>query len=468
MHKLSSILILSLSGLLSACSVGPDYVRPPADVPLTYKEADIGTWKVAAPETVYYRECWWRIFDDEILNDLEQQATQSNPSIAVALAQYEQALAIVNEAIAGFFPIVSVFVADTETKGSSAITTGSVTTGSSAPGAGAVRANVAQFVYQATWEIDLWGSVRRLVEEDEATAESDAALLAGVILSTQSALAQAYFQLRALDEAQTAYDESVAAYTKFLKVTKNQYTSGTASQLAVLQAQAQLDAVEVLSIDNGVVRAQLEHAIAVLINKAPSQYSIHRMKAKLVPPPIPVEVPSTILERRPDIASAERLMAAANAQIGVATAAFYPVLNLTGDKQFLRVQSLSSIAWALGAQLTETMFDGGYRAAVLDAADAGYRETLANYRKTVLAAFQNVEDNLSTLRILKAEQAAQQTALQSAEKQLKFTMNEYKAGTASPLDVLSALYNVYIAKVGVATIAGRQMTAAVGLIASLG
>jgi NodT family efflux transporter outer membrane factor (OMF) lipoprotein len=468
MHKFGTLLILVLSGLLTACSVGPDYVRPPADVPLIYKEATVGTWKVASPETVYNRECWWQIFNDPCLNELEVQATESNPNIAVALAKYDQALAIVDEAISQFFPVVSAFVADTESKGSSTITTGSLTAGSSSGSSSSTPVNVKQFAYQATWQIDLWGSVRRLVEEDEATAESDAALLDGVILSTQATLAQTYFQLRALDEAQAAYDESVAAYKKFLKLTKNQYNSGTASQLAVLQAQAQLDAVEVLSIDNGVVRAQLEHAIAVLINKAPSEFSIPRAKTKLVPPPIPVEVPSTILERRPDIASAERLMAAANAQIGVATAAFFPVLNLTGSKQYLRVASTPAIVWAIGAQLTETFFDGGYRAAVLQAADAGYREALATYRQTVLAAFQNVEDNLSTLRILKDEQAAQQKALQAAEKELKFTMNEYKAGTASSLDVLSALYNVYIAKVAVATIASRQMTAAVGLIMSLG
>ena len=273
MYKLGTLFIIGTCCFLAACSVGPDYIRPPANVPLTYKEADVGTWKVAAPETVYNRGCWWEIFKDDLLNDLERQATKSNPSIAVALAQYEQALAIVNEAIAGFFPVVSVSVADTETA--------TKTPATNLTRAKTTKTNVAPLSIQATWQVDLWGSVRRLVEEDEALAESDAALLAGVKLSIQSTLAQAYFQLRALDEAQDAYDESVKEYEKYLRITRNQHKAGTASQLATLQAEAQLDAIKVLAVDNYILRAQLEHAIAVLVNKAPSQLSITRIKTKL-------------------------------------------------------------------------------------------------------------------------------------------------------------------------------------------
>ncbi len=464
MRKLGNLFILGLSSFLMACSVGPDYERPPADVPLTYKETtpgDWGIWKVASPEQTYNRYCWWRIFNDDLLNDLEEQATKYNPSIAVALAQYEEALAVVDEAAAGFYPVVTGGYAGSKT-------------GTRSPAANGIPAETTQtklssIGMQAAWDVDLWGSVRRLVEEDAAIAESDAALLAGVRLSTQAMLAQDYFQLRALDELQDAFDESVKQYEKFIKITRNQYNAGVANQLALLQAEAQLEALQVLAYDNYVVRAQLEHAIAVLINKAPSEFSIKKKPTKLVPPKIPVEVPSTILERRPDIASAEQLMAAANAQIGVATAAFYPVLNLTGYRnQYLKALSAPAAIWGLGTTFIETFFDGGLRAATLEAANAAYRATLATYRQTVLSAFQDVEDNLSTLRILKNEQDAQTKALNTANKQLKFTMHQYEAGLATSLDVINALFNVYVAQRGQYTIASRQMTSAVGLLRSLG
>lgn len=457
---------------LSGCNVGPDYERPNVALPSTYKESSLKItslqpWKVATPKDIVDRGRWWEIFDDPVLNKLEERAMQCNQNIAVAQAQYQQALAIVSEAQAGFFPILAANLGDVKSR------TQPLTTAFGSSSLSSTPYNTASVGLQATWEVDLWGSVRRLVEADEAAAQASKAQLAAIQLSVQATLAQTYFQLRALDEAQTMLDESVATYEKFLNLTKNQYRAGTASQLAVLQADAQLQAIKVQAIDNGVARAQFEHAIAVLTNYLPGNFTIAKKPTHLVPPRIPLEVPSALLERRPDIANAERLMAQANAQIGVATSAFFPSLTLTGarmdqKKSFTNLLSAPAIVWSLGAQLSETIFDGGARCATVMAADAAYQATVATYRQTVLAAFQDVEDNLAALRILQHESAAQEQAVTTAQKQLNFTMNQYKAGTASSLDVLNALFNVYVAKRNSISIASRQMTTATGLVKALG
>ena len=452
--------------LLLGCNVGPDYIRPNVDVPATYKEASLQPWKIATPQDTLDRGQWWQVFNDPDLNHLEEQATATNQTIAVAQAQYQQALALVDEVKSGFFPTLSGSVGDTKSRSQSLAPLGTTTTTGK-------PFNAASLGFQSTWEVDLWGNVSRLVEADEATAQASEAQVSAVSLSIQAAVAQTYFHLRALDETQALLDESVAIYEKFLKVTKNQYKAGTASQVAILQANAQLQAIKVLAIDNGVARAQHEHAIAVLTNHPPAHFSISRKSQHLVPPQIPLEVPSLLLERRPDIANAERLMAQANAQIGVATSAFFPQIILTGSrtyqkKSFTHLLSAPSILWSLGAQLTETIVDGGSRRAAVEAADAAYHATVATYRQTVLSAFQDVEDNLSTLRILENEQVAQDGSVKAAQKQLTYTMNQYKSGTASSLDVLNALFNVYGARRNAINISSRQMTAAVGLIKALG
>lgn len=453
--------------LLLGCSVGPDYVRPDVDIPTTYKEAPPHAWKIATPQDILDQGEWWQVFNDPDLNHLEEQATAANQSIDVAQAQYRQALAIVDEAKAGFFPTLSGSIGDAKSRSQSlnSMGTSSSTTGK--------PFNTASFGFQSTWEVDLWGNIRRLVEADEAAAQASAAQVSAVRLSIQATLAQTYFQLRALDEAQVILDESVTAYEKFLKITKNQYKAGTASQLTILQADAQLQAIKVLAIDNGIARAQHEHALAVLTNHPPANFSIPRKAHPLILPQLPLEVPSVLLERRPDIANAERLMAQANAQIGVATSAFFPLLTLSGsrthqNKSFGHLLSAPSILWSLGAQLTETIIDGGSRSAAVHAADAAYHASVATYRQTVLSAFQDVEDNLSTLRILDSEHMAQNNAVRAAQKQFTYTMNEYKSGTASSLDVLTALFNAYVARRNAINISSRQMTAAVGLIKALG
>jgi NodT family efflux transporter outer membrane factor (OMF) lipoprotein len=463
MYKTASV--LSLSFFLIACSVGPDYEKPTMDVPDIYKEAAVGTWKVATPRDPSEPNKWWLVFNDGILNDLEEQATTANPTIAIAQAQYDQALALVDQAVAAFFPVISATLGETKS--------GTHTPRTSTTPATNTKITKDSIGGQVAWEIDVWGKIRRQVESQEASAESFEALLAGARLSIQATVAQNYYLLRALDEAQTAFDESVAGYEKFLTITRNQFKAGITSDLAVLQAEAQLQAITVQSMDNFVARAQLEHAIAVLLNKPPSQFFIAKIKTDLVPPEVPVSVPSTVLERRPDVMSAERKMAAANAQIGVAVSAYFPVLNLTGSQinssnSFAKLFSSPAIVWALGAQLTQNIFQGGATMAAVEAADAGYHATVASYRFTVLGALQDVEDSLSTSRILKNERVAQVLALQTAEKQLSHTMFAYKEGTASTLDSLNALFTVYTAKRNLVSIAGRQMTSAVALIKSMG
>lgn len=452
--------------LLCGCNVGPEYDRPNVEVPINYKEASPQAWKIAMPQDISKHGQWWQIFNDPDLNRLEEQATATNQTIAVAQAQYQQALAIVDKAKAGFFPTLSGSIGDSKSRSQSLAPLGNTTT-SGKP------FNTASLGLQATWEIDLWGNIRHLVEADEAAAQASEAQVSAVRLSVQAAVAQTYFQLRALDEAQVLLDESVITYEKFLKITKNRYKAGTDSQLALLQADAQLQAIKVLAVDNGVARAQYEHAIAVLTNHPPAHFSIAQKTQHLTPPQIPLEIPSLLLERRPDIANAERLMAEANAQIGVAKSAFFPQLTLTGaqtyqKKSFAHLLSAPSVLWSLGAQLTETIIDGGARSAAVESADAAYHATVATYRQTVLSAFQEVEDNLSTLRILAAEQTAQTDAVRAAQKQLTYTMNQYKSGTAFSLDVLNALFNLYLARRNAISISSRQMTATVSLIKALG
>jgi NodT family efflux transporter outer membrane factor (OMF) lipoprotein len=466
-NRLPSFCYIMSLAFLVGCNVGPDYHRPDVETPVVYKESS-SQWKMAAPADMADRGPWWLIFNDPVLNNLEERATSCNQTIAIAQSQHAQALAIIDEAAAGFFPSLAASLGDAKSR------TQSVNRSSSnASGVNSKPFNTASLGVQSTWEVDLWGNIRRLVEADEAAAQASEAQVAAIRLSTQAMLAQTYFQLRALDEGQSILEENISSSEKFLRLTKNQYKAGMASQLAVLQADAQLQAIKVQAIDNGVARAQYEHAIAVLTNYPPSNFSITRRPSRLTPPEIPLEIPSVLLERRPDIAQNERLMAQANAQIGVATSAFFPMITLSGSrtfqkKSFVHLLSAPAVAWSLGSQLTQTLFDGGARCAAIEAADAGYHATVATYRQTVLTAFQDVEDNLSTLRILRAEYKAQDAAVISSQKQLKFTMNAYKAGTASSLDVLNASANLFASQRNALSIASRQMVAAVGLIKALG
>lgn len=473
--------------LLSSCMVGPDYVKPNVQTPEKYKEA-IGDWKIADPKDDCDRGPWWTVFNDLELNKLEEQATRSNNTIAIADAQYRQAIALVTQARAGYFPTVAHAISESRAKsagiGTSPSNTnattvqdasGATTSGTSLTGAATSGSqfNIYSTALTAAWEPDLWGSVGRQVESSEAGEQAGEANLATMRLSIQGTLAQTYFQMRALDVAQKFLDGAVTDYQKFLELTNNRFKQGVAGQLDVVQAKAQLETAQVAAIDNGISRAQFEHAIAVLVGQPPSNFSILPSAEPLFPPVIPIQFPSVLLERRPDIAQAERQMQQNSALIGVALSAYYPVLTLTGtggfnSTNFAKWFMAPAQFWTFGPLVTSTLFDGGLRAGKVSAARATYDQSVANYRQVVLAAFQDVEDNIAALRILKSELSVQNQAVESAKSVLKITVNQYKAGTVAYTDVVTAQTGVYTAEKNAIAIAGRQMVAAVGLIKALG
>lgn len=463
---LSSILLL-----LSACAVGPNYKRPAAIVPLIYKEAPPPKpgWKLAQPLDEYERGEWWKIFENPEIDLLMTQIDISNQNIAAALAQYLQARAQVEAAQSSFFPVAAVAATVSRQKTPAGLAS------SSSANTNIISAtfNTFSLIGTATWEPDIWGSVRRMVESKKASAQASLAQLAATRLSAQAMLAQLYFQLRTLDRDQVLLNHNVRNYQKILELTHSQFKAGTASLANIAQAQAQLKAAQVLAIDNGVNRAQYEHAMAVLIGQPPAHLALLPKMMILKPPRIPPEIPSALLERRPDIAQAERQMAATNASIGVAIAAYFPVLGLTAtggyqSNQLRRLFTKPQLLWSIGAQLAETVFDGGLRNANVKIARATYFQAVATYRQTVLAAFQNVEDNLSTLRILENEAITQNQAVAAARLALRLVMDDYKMGTAALIDLLNAQVTLYTAEKNASDIAGRRMVAAVGLITALG
>lgn len=467
------LIIIQISG----CAVGPDYEPPCIEMPEKYKEAPKG-WKIANPCDCIPTK-WWEVFNDQDLNNLEEELNCCNFSVKVALAQYQEARAQVAEAYASFYPTLS-FLASamrerlSGNRGFAGISTSAGnfgTTTTKTTESPPFNDFLTQFT--ATWEPDIWGSVYRNVEANVANAQAYAALLANVRLSMQGSLAQYYFQLRNLDADQTLLDETVAAYRRDLQLVQNQFKSGTANELAVLQAKAQLRTAETAALDNGINRAQYEHAIAVLLGRPPAAFCLARGKLKRNVPKIPVEVPSVVLERRPDVAAAERQMAQANALIGVAIAAFYPTITLTGtfgyeSNQLRNLFSGPSQLWSYGAQLSEMILDGGLRKAQVEFAYATYAQNVANYRQTVLTAFQNVEDNLVALRILKAERARQNEIVAENEKILRLTLTQFRVGTVNYTDVITAQNNLYAAKKNANDIQGRLLVAAVGLLKALG
>ncbi|MBS0357654.1 MAG: efflux transporter outer membrane subunit [Proteobacteria bacterium] len=462
---------------LSACAVGPDYVKPKVTVPVKYKEAPKPhkNWKVAQPNDSCNRGEWWKVFRVPELNELESQLNISNQTIATAEAQYRQARALVDEARAAYFPTIATAVSVTKQRSSQGFLS-SGSSSSSSGFSGSASAKPSTFysgLLSASWEPDIWGAIRRTVEASHSAAQASAAQVGAVRLVAQASLAQFYFELRALDKDQKLLDNTVNGYRKTLQLTMNRYASGVDGQANVIQARSQLETAEALAINNGILRAQYEHAIAVLIGKPPSIFSLSFKPLAGGPPSIPVELPSVLLERRPDIAQAERLMAQANAQVGIAIAAYFPVLTLSGtgsaqSKVLKKWFDLPALGWSIGSQIAETIFDGGLRAATTAAARANYDATVASYRQVVLAAFQDVEDNLVALRILTAEEATLKKAAADARAALQIVINQYESGTAAYSDVLTAQIAAYAAEKSAADVTGLRMTAAVGLIRSLG
>jgi NodT family efflux transporter outer membrane factor (OMF) lipoprotein len=481
-HRRQLFTIALACTLLGACAVGPDYHKPDAPVPAAYKEnADwhAADWNAAQPADALERGAWWELFGDPVLNELEPQVAVSNQSLKQAEARYREAAALVSQARASFFPVLSVSASaqragryggsGSVVSGGTVIGGGSDTgnSGSSHPG------NTYSLPFTASWEPDLWGQVRRTVEGDVANAQASAATLASTRLSLQAQLAQTYFQLRIIDEQKRLLDNTVAAYAKALQLTQNQYNVGVVAKADVIQADTQLKGAQVQAIDLGIARAQYEHAIAVLIGKLPAEFSLAPAQLSTAPPPIPVGLPSTLLERRPDVAVAERAAAAANTQIGVAEAAYFPNLTLSAtagfqNSSFSKWLTAPSRFWSLGPRLVETIFSGGARVAQVAQARAGWEAAVANYRQVSLAAFQNVEDNLAALRILETEAAAQAEAVAASEHALAIALNQYRAGTVSYLNVVSAQATAYANERNAISILGNRLNDSVALITAIG
>ena len=471
----AAIFVCAACVLMSACTLGPDYQKPDLAVPAAYKEN--ANWKPATPGDALQRGTWWEIFGDPVLNDLEAQIDVSNQSLKQAEAQYRQAAALVSGARANFFPTVGVSLSGQR---AGRYGTGSVVSGGTVIGGGTLGnsgsshpTNTYSMPFTASWEPDLWGRVRRTVEGDVASAQASEATLESTRLSLHAELAQTYFQLRIVDEQKRLLDDTVVAYEKALELTQNQYNVGVVARADVVQADTQLKTAQVQAIDLGISRAQFEHAIALLIGKTPAEFALAAEPLKVTPPGIPVELSATLLERRPDVAVAERQAAAANAQIGVAESAFFPNLTLSAEagfqsSTFSDILAAPSRFWSLGPQLAETIFSGGARQAQVAQARAGFDAAAANYRQVSLAAFQNVEDNLAALRILEAEAAAQAEAVKAAETSLTIALNQYRAGTVSYLNVVTAQTTAYGNERNAISILGNRLTDSVALVKALG
>ena len=467
-----SLLLVSVLSLVAGCTVGPNYMRPTVMTPPSYKEAD--GWKKAEPRDDVPRGAWWEIFGDPRLNGLEAQVSISNQSLAAAEATYRQAVALVREARAAYFPTVTVGIGYARSRSSETVglSFGSVGSSGVARSTGG-SSNFFQLPVDVTWAPDLWGKVRRAVESSRAAAQASAGDLESARLSFQAELAQDYFQLRTLDADKRLLDQTVAAYEKSLELTRNRYASGVVSRADVVQAETQLKTTQAQAIDVGVQRAQLEHALALLIGQPASTFSLAAAPLGAAPPSIPTGVPSELLERRPDISAAERRVAAANAQIGVALAAFYPTVTLSASAGFESSSITQWLTWpsrffAVGPGISETAFDGGLRRAQTEQTRAANEASVATYRQTVLAAFQGVEDKLAALRILEDEARVQEEAVKSAQQSVTLTTNQYNAGTVSYLNVITAQTIALTNQITAVQIAGRQMTAAVLLIQALG
>jgi NodT family efflux transporter outer membrane factor (OMF) lipoprotein len=455
--------------LVAGCTVGPDYVQPPVAVTASYKEAqpiafkDAGAWKPADPADRAQRARWWEAFGDPELDALEAQLTSANQDLKVAEARFRRARALIGYSQAAEYPSVSV-----------------------APGMETLRYSdhrpyfgntrtTGDFVlpFDLTYEIDLWGRVARTVTAAKEEAQATAADLETARLSLHAELALDYFDLRNADSQKRLLDDSVKAYADALQLTENREAGGAAPESDVAQAKTQLDTTRVQATDLSVQRAQYEHAIAVLIGKPPADFSLAPAPLTLHEPVIPVGLPSELLERRPDIAAAERRMAEANEQIGIARAAYYPSLTLGGIGGFEGTSmanwlSWPSVMWAAGLSAGELLFDGGRRDAASDAARANYDATVAQYRQTALNAFQEVEDNLAALRILEQEAAQQQEAVASAKNALELFTNRYVGGKDTYLQVIVAQTAALANERNEADILRRRMEASVRLIKALG
>ncbi|HXA39362.1 MAG TPA: efflux transporter outer membrane subunit [Phenylobacterium sp.] len=457
-----------LAVALGGCAVGPNYHRPSAPVSAAFKEAE--GWTPSHPVDALDKGAWWSMFNDPELDALERRVAVSNQTVKQFEAAYRQAHEIVAEARASYFPTIGAVAQAGQSKGAAA-TTATTAGGVASGGTRATRSYEAAL--DATWVPDLWGRIRRTVESNKALAQASAADLANARLSAQAALAQDYFLLRVLDEETRLYGDTVAGYQRLLKLTQDQVREGTQPQSAVLTAEAQLYGAQAAQTAVGVTRAQMEHAIAILVGVAPADLTIAPTPFRREVPTPPLAVPSTLLERRPDIAAAERRMASGNALIGVAVASYFPNVTLSGDygsaaSSLGQLFKASSTLWSFGADGAETLLDFGLRRAQVRAARAAYDQNVAAYRQTVLTAFQGVEDELAALRIYQQEQATLLLTEQAAQQTVKLDLDEYREGTVDYTTVIAAQASLLATSLNVLIVIENRLNASVLLVENLG
>jgi NodT family efflux transporter outer membrane factor (OMF) lipoprotein len=462
---------LSICGLLAlavlqltGCAVGPKYHAPVVQAPSAYKEA--GDWKPAQPNDQNLGGEWWTIFQDPQLNELEQQINVGNQNLKAAEAQFQQARAVLRYYRSDYYPTVTAGPSASRTR---------VSANSPSHSSAISGATYNDFVlpFDVSYQADVWGRVRKNVESYRAQAQASAADLATVNLSMHADLAIDYFQARSLDAEEQLLNSTVMQYEQALQLNESRFEGGIGSEVEVEQAKTQLQTTRAQAIDVGVLRAQYEHAVAILIGKPPAEFSLPPLPLTAPPPHVPVSLPSELLERRPDIAAAERRVASANAQIGVAKSAYYPLIGLgaSGGFESSAITSLingPSGLWSLGLSAAETIFDGGRRHALNDQARASYDYQVAAYREDVLTGFQQVEDNLAAVRILENEAKVQDEAVVAAQKSLDLSVTRYKGGVTSYLEVITAQSAALANEVTAVNLLGRRMANTVLLIQALG
>jgi NodT family efflux transporter outer membrane factor (OMF) lipoprotein len=466
---LSALIVAVFCAMLAGCNVGPKYLPPAMTAPPAYKESpaqfnEADGWTVAQPQDAALRGKWWEIYNEPELNALEDQLNIDNQNIRQAFENFMEARALVREARSHYYPTVSVGGSYTRSRTSSNV-------GSSA--SGGEQTQLFSLPADVSWEPDLWGKVRNTVRASQYAAQLSAADLENERLTEQASLAQYFFEIRGQDALQQILNDTVAADKKALEVVRSAYDTGVADQISVVEAQTTLESAQSAAINIGIARAQYEHAIALLIGKPASAFSIPVEPRTSAPPPIPVGLPSQLLERRPDVAAAERNMAAANAQIKVAYTAYYPALTLsaTGGMESSAIKNLldwPSRFWSVGPSVSETVYDGGLRRATVNQYIATYNANVAAYRQSVLTAFQQVEDSLAAVRILSQQVLRQQEAVNSSQIFLKLELGRYETGIDPYIDVITAQTTLLANQQSLTNLQVQEMTASVQLIEALG
>jgi NodT family efflux transporter outer membrane factor (OMF) lipoprotein len=448
------VLLTCAVAFVTGCAIGPDYKRPQFDAAASFKEE--GGWKPSEPADALSRGPWWHIFNDDVLNGLEQQIDISNQNVRSAAAAVEQARALVNQAQAGFWPTIG------------------VSAGGERQGVGAAPAHtVVNAGVTGSWAIDIWGQIRRSTESSRANAQASEASLAAARLSAQADLASDYFQLRGQDQLQILLNDTVTAQQQSLQITENRYRVGVAAKADVVSAQTQLLSSQAQLVNAAIQRGVLEHAIAVLLGQQPATFSVTAVAMRTDVPTVPAGVPSTLLERRPDVAQAERKVAAANAGIGVAKAAYFPSLSLTGSDQynntgFSHLFTLPNRIWSVGPELAQTLFAGGLHRAQVAQARAAWEQSVDDYRQTVLAGFEQVEDEIVTLRVLEQQSTIEDQLVQAAREAERLTLNQYKSGTVPYSSVIAAQTIRLASEQSALQVLVTRLTGSVTMIQALG